>query len=101
MVSTIRLNPTAKNVVGGKTSFSSLIRNARTPDLDIDGLLRTFCGALSQAQLELATSHQNQEKFPGDAARISADARTDRDPTSSRGPPAPAPHLVSFAPQSH
>src|SRR5215471_2001684 len=49
MVSTRRLKLTAKKSVGGQTSLSSLIRNARTPDLDINGLLRTFAAAIPGA----------------------------------------------------
>src|SRR6516162_3333580 len=49
MVSTRRLKPTAKNTVGGRTSLNSLIRNARTPDLDINGLLRTFAADIPAA----------------------------------------------------
>src|SRR6516162_2850883 len=49
MVSTSRLKPVAKNSVGGQTSLNSLIRNARTPDLDINGLLRTFAPDIPDA----------------------------------------------------
>jgi hypothetical protein len=38
------LKPTAKNTVGGRTSLSSLIRNAGRPDLGIDRFPTCFDG---------------------------------------------------------
>src|SRR6516162_11912 len=49
MVSTRRLKLTPKKSVGGQTSLSSLIRNAATPDLDINGLLLTFATDIAGA----------------------------------------------------
>jgi hypothetical protein len=46
------LKPTAKNTVGGKTSRSSLITNARRRDLGMNGFLRAR-DRMSRAQLEL------------------------------------------------
>ena len=52
VVRTMRLKPTAKNTVGGTTSRSSLITNARRRDLGMNEFLRTR-GRMSRAQLEL------------------------------------------------
>src|SRR5215469_12767160 len=60
MVSTRRLKPAAKNTVGGKISLNSLIRNARTPGLDINGLLRTFAADIPGA----ARAYDRTSKVP-------------------------------------
>src|SRR5271165_4730918 len=55
VVRTMRLKPTAKNTVGGTTSRSSLIKNARRRDLGMNGFLSAR-GRMSGAQLELTNS---------------------------------------------
>jgi hypothetical protein len=71
MVSTRRLKLTAKKRVGGQTSLSSLIRNARTPDLDINGLLCTFAAATPGAgRVYDLTSKVPREISSTDFARI-------------------------------
>ena len=62
----MRLKPTAKKIVGGTTSRSSLIRNAERPDLDINRFVRAFT-ADTRGVTQLTIAHpKSQEEFHRD-----------------------------------
>src|SRR5580700_2906986 len=84
VVRMMRLKLTAKNKIGGQTSWSSLITNARRRGLGMNGFLRTR-GRMSPAQLELNRPNpKSLETFSMDSS--SAKESNQRTPYFSAGP---------------
>src|SRR5271165_5623424 len=68
VVRSTRLKPTAKNTVGGTTSWSSLIRNARRRDLGMEGFLR-----ISNGMSRATRAYQSLPVFKIDEVQTVAD----------------------------
>src|SRR4029077_12530482 len=84
VVRMMRLKLTAKNKIGGQTSWSSLITNVRRGALGMNGFLRTR-GRMSPAQLELNQPNpKSLETFSMDSS--SAKESNQRTPYFSAGP---------------